>query len=295
MKFFYAVVIVSFIGVIASLTNIYFTQNLKNTDTKAIIEMRQPFKSYIAGTGIIEAKSTNIQIASQISGVVNNVYVKVGEKVKKDSPLFSIDDTKLQSELLVAYADLKVFNSLLEKAVHQFNILENLNKATPGFVSKKEFFLSKDDVAYQEAKVELSKEKIKKIEKDLKLYTIYSPMDAEVLESKIRVGEYFDSKKADSKKLILGSKVMSLRVDINEYDAWAVKPNSRAVSFIRGHPKLKIPINFNYIEPHVIPKASFSGLSTERMDTRVLQVIFDITKTNVPIYIGQQLDVFIEK
>ncbi len=48
------------------------------------------------------------------------------------------------------------------------------------------------------------------------------------------------------------------------------------------------------IEPYVVPKKSLTGDSTERVDTRVLQVIFSFTRGDLPIFVGQQMDVFID-
>lgn len=44
----------------------------------------------------------------------------------------------------------------------------------------------------------------------------------------------------------------------------------------------------------VVPKRSLSGDSTERVDTRVLQVIYRVLDDSVPLFVGQQMDVFIE-
>jgi HlyD family secretion protein len=49
------------------------------------------------------------------------------------------------------------------------------------------------------------------------------------------------------------------------------------------------------IEPFVIPKRSLTGDSAERVDTRVLQIIFELDRPEVPLYVGQQVDVFIER
>jgi hypothetical protein len=45
----------------------------------------------------------------------------------------------------------------------------------------------------------------------------------------------------------------------------------------------------------VIPKKSLTGGSTERVDTRVLQVIYQFDPPNRPLYVGQQVDVYIER
>ena len=54
-------------------------------------------------------------------------------------------------------------------------------------------------------------------------------------------------------------------------------------------------LRFVRIEPFVIPKRSLTGDSAERVDTRVLQIIFELDRPEVPLYVGQQVDVFIER
>ena len=44
----------------------------------------------------------------------------------------------------------------------------------------------------------------------------------------------------------------------------------------------------------MIPKKSLSGDSTERVDTRVLQVIYRVEDPSLPLFVGQQMDVFID-
>jgi hypothetical protein len=57
---------------------------------------------------------------------------------------------------------------------------------------------------------------------------------------------------------------------------------------------LKAPLQFVRFEPFVVPKRSLTGDSTERVDTRVLQIIYRIQRDDVPLFVGQQLDVFID-
>ena len=49
-----------------------------------------------------------------------------------------------------------------------------------------------------------------------------------------------------------------------------------------------------WVEPMIMPKKSLTGDSTERVDTRVLQVIYSFDPTQLHAYVGQQMDVFIE-
>ena len=55
-----------------------------------------------------------------------------------------------------------------------------------------------------------------------------------------------------------------------------------------------VSLSFVRVEPYVIPKKSLTGGNTERVDTRVLQVIYAIDTANAPLYVGQQLDVSLD-
>jgi len=57
----------------------------------------------------------------------------------------------------------------------------------------------------------------------------------------------------------------------------------------------QIPLTFVRIEPYVVPKKSLTGDNAERVDTRVLQVIYRFDRPSFPVYAGQQVDVFIER
>ena len=71
-------------------------------------------------------------------------------------------------------------------------------------------------------------------------------------------------------------------------------PQNCAVAYLRGNRDIGCDLKFYRIEPYVIPKKSLTGDSTERVDTRVLQVLYTFEPGDKPIYVGQQMDVFIE-
>jgi hypothetical protein len=88
---------------------------------------------------------------------------------------------------------------------------------------------------------------------------------------------------------------LQLRTDVDEQNAPLVAPNQLAVAFMKGDTKNPIPLRFVRIEPYVVPKRSLTGDSTERVDTRVLQIIFEFDRPAMPLYVGQQMDVFIQR
>jgi hypothetical protein len=63
---------------------------------------------------------------------------------------------------------------------------------------------------------------------------------------------------------------------------------------VRGNADLRASLRFVRFEPYVIPKASLTGAATERVDTRVLQIIYELTAPNPRLFPRQPMDVFIE-
>jgi len=87
---------------------------------------------------------------------------------------------------------------------------------------------------------------------------------------------------------------MCVRVDVDENDAWRVRSGAMARGYLRGNKDINVPLKFVRFEPYVIPKVSLTGESTERVDTRVLQVIFSFDRGDKPISVGQQMDIYID-
>ena len=73
-----------------------------------------------------------------------------------------------------------------------------------------------------------------------------------------------------------------------------VKAGSPGVAYLKGSTAQAIPLTFARIEPYIVPKKSLTGDNTERVDTRVLQVLYSFDEAALPIYVGQQMDVFLE-
>ena len=87
---------------------------------------------------------------------------------------------------------------------------------------------------------------------------------------------------------------LHVRADIDENDAWRVQPGGKAEAVERGNSSRRAKLEFVRFEPYVIPKKSLTGDSTERVDTRVLQAIYRFTERSGSLYVGQQMDIFIE-
>src|SRR5215212_81807 len=74
-----------------------------------------PFRSYIAGAGIVEPISENVSIGTGQPGTVIAVHVKVGDRVTKGQPLFQIRNYTQRAEVESAKAALQLAQAKLKK------------------------------------------------------------------------------------------------------------------------------------------------------------------------------------
>jgi multidrug resistance efflux pump len=150
------------------------------------------------------------------------------------------------------------------------------------------------DKAIARANIELSKAQIEQTKTDLDRALVRAPVDGKVLQVNVRPGEYIGTPPSQA-LIVLGSIAnLHVRVDIDEHDIPRFRTNLPAQASLRGDPSQRFPLRFVYVEPYVIPKKSLTGDNTERVDTRVLQVIYAIDNGDTPLYVGQQMDVSID-
>jgi len=152
------------------------------------------------------------------------------------------------------------------------------------------------EIKVQEAEVAGARAQVTQIRSDLERYTVRSPLNGVVLQVKIHAGEYAPASQTDNALVMVGNQdLLSVRVDVDEQDAWRVQTDRAASAFVRGRSDEAIPLTFARVEPYVVPKTSLTGSSTERVDTRVLQVIYTFHQPkDFSVYVGQQMDVYIE-
>jgi multidrug efflux pump subunit AcrA (membrane-fusion protein) len=153
----------------------------------------------------------------------------------------------------------------------------------------------KADLSVAEAEVAAAEAQVAQTEAEIARLTVRAPLRGTVLQVNLRVGEFAPAGALQTPLMLFGRlDKMNLRVDVDENDAWRFRPNAAAVAFVRGNRELKTELAFERVEPYVVPKRSLTGDSTERVDTRVMQAVYSFERGKLPVYVGQQMDVFIE-
>jgi multidrug efflux pump subunit AcrA (membrane-fusion protein) len=264
------------------------------------------FPSTVAAVGLVEASTENISVGSPLAGVVERVYVTAGQDVRAGDPLFALDVRHLRAQLrvrrealAVARARVGVAEARLLDLTRQWQYAERVSDRRA--ISAEEVTRRRSAVETAAAELLQARQEVAAAESqvgavatEIERSTIRAPVGAEVLQVKLRVGEFAPAASTPSPLMLLGrSKPLHVRVDVDEHEAWRVRPGAPASGHVRGNAGLETPLRFVRFEPFVVPKRSLTGDSTERVDTRVLQLIYRVERDDLPLFVGQQMDVFI--
>lgn len=300
----YVLPLLALIGAIFGLMMVFWTQKTLPVPPVLFPPATSPYAHSIAGAGIIEASSQNISIGTPFNEIIKKIYIVEGDRVKVGDPLFELDLRNFEAELEAAKAQLKFAEVDCENKRKQYSFYERLkdNRA----VSEQDYQTAYYALVEAEANVLVAKANVDVISTNIDRSIIKAPIDGEILQVNIHVGEIapiipFISAQstwltaANGTLILMGNiNPFQVRVDIDEDDAWRFISGSRATAFVRGNSRINFPLKFVRIEPYIIPKTSFTGMTVERVDTRVLQILYQFERGNLPVYAGQVLDIFIE-
>ncbi len=317
----YVLPVLAAIGVVVAIAMVIQGNRTATIVQPVVQSANTPFSSYVFGPGIVEASTENIAVGTPVSGIVTALFVKWGDRVRAGDPLFKVDTRDLEAQLLPANAKIKEVDAQLLSAKAKVNEAEETlakaeNRLKVGqsleigvSVSAEEMANRQFDVgidkailASAEAQVEQVKSQIAsaeaqvgQIQAQIQPHTVRAPISGRILQMKTRLGEYAQTGVLSTPLMLLGDDTrLHVRVDVDENDAWRFRPCAPAMASVRGNPNLKIPLQYVRTDPDVVPKTSLTGDTTQRTDTRVLQVIYSFDPASLPLYVGQQMDVFIE-
>ncbi len=268
---------------------------------------RAPFQKSIGARGLVESVNENVRIAAALPGLVAKVNVKVGDVVKAGDVLVEQDSRDGAALVASQQAEFAALQKQLDEASvgladkrDQWARMEKLiatKVASEDERQRKLFAVQAAEAQFEsmKARVASAEAQLNRTKVQLDLLIIRAPRDGRILQVNTRAGEYAAPTSAEPIIILGQTEELQLRADIDEDNASRVRAGMAAKAYIKGRRDVEIPLRFVRIEPYIVPKKSLTGESSERVDTRVLQIIyrFDRPKT-VGIYVGQQMDVFLE-
>src|SRR5712691_1195196 len=265
------------------------------------------FQHTVAAVGLIESSSENIRIGSHLSGTVDDVLVRAGNDVEAGAPLFRLETRHLRAALADADAALDV--SRAGVGVAEATLADMREQLALVQAVRDKRAISEDDlqrrryaVATAEARVVQARAAVKaaeaerqRVQVEIDRSVVRAPIAGTILKVNVRGGEFAAAGGSAEPLIILGNiRPLYVRVDVDEHEAARVRPEAAAVAALRGDASIRSSLHFVRFEPLVVPKRALTGDSAERVDTRVLQVLYRLERADQRFFVGQQMDVFID-
>ena len=151
------------------------------------------------------------------------------------------------------------------------------------------------DKLVSQAAVSMADSQVRSTKIQLERLVVRALADGEILQVNVRPGQLAASLWNQGLVVIGDSNRLHVRVDVDENDVPLFDPKAKAIATLKGRPSVRFDLIPFKVEPYVIPKKSLTGDNSERVDTRVLQVVYSLPDDRqMPLYIGQQMDAYIE-
>jgi HlyD family secretion protein len=283
-------------------------QNTSTPSAQDKFPASSPFTHNISGTGYVEANTGNISIGSFTSGVVAEVFAKEGEIVKKGAPLFSLDNRSALADVFLREKELDAARSNYDVA--RVNLVESQDQLTRGEKLKSGLVISFEDLQkrrfavqklqaqtkLQGSEIEQKKAQLNLTKITLDKLTVRAPIEGLIMKVGIHPGERITETVTKPQGLIFMGNItpLNIRVQIDENDAWRFNSTLKAVAYLKGNRHVGFPLKLVHVEPYAQQKQQLSGESTELIDTRIIECVYQMPGDTKDIYVGQQLDIFIE-
>jgi HlyD family secretion protein len=139
-----------------------------------------------------------------------------------------------------------------------------------------------------------AKANLENIKSEIERTIIRSPIDGTVLQIKVHEGESSTSPTQSPLMIIGNIDTLNLRVNINQFDIPFFNPKAKATAFPQGDARFEYPLEFLHVEPFLTTKQNLNNEVFEKVDTKVLQILYRIENPNSSVFVGQQMDAFIE-
>jgi HlyD family secretion protein len=267
-------------------------------------------KGGVVASGVVEPSSEITDVGSNLSGVVTEVHVQIGERVGKGAPLFTIDSRQVRATLREAEAGIaeaqagiseaRTNISTAQRQLALYRNVDDMRAVSRSEVIAAEGTLTDARARLSSAQAQLSAAQARRASAatELARHTVYAPISGEVLDVEIRAGEFVSAGgqggNTATPYIQLGeTQPLYVRIDVDENEANRIADNAGAMVSPRGQANTRVPVTFVRIEPQIVPKRSLTNSASERVDVRVMQIIFMVPAGDTTFRVGQQVDAVI--
>ncbi len=309
------------IGILAGIASAYLFGLQQKTQPPAFTPASNPYAKGIYANGLIESvqgSGENIALYPEVSGTVLTLPVPEGSTVTAGTTLLQLDDRvqRAATDQLGAQADAADAQAALARATlanvqDQFAKQQASHALDPRSVSRDAFDSARHGVEVAQASLEAAQQQARAAHKAfeaarvlLSKYALAAPADGTVLAVNAAAGGYaspagvYDGTTgAMVPPVVVGNaqQTLAVRCYVDEILIARIPDPAhlQARMFIRGT-ELNIPLEYVRRQHYVSPKIELSNQRTERVDVRVLPLVFTFRKPEgASLYPGQLVDVYI--
>ena len=297
------------VGVLLAISTAYYWGRTQNPLPPAFTPASNPYEDGIYAEGIVEtlqASGSNINIYPEVPGTVEQIFVTEDQDVLAGAPLLAINNSVQKAATEQAKAQINASRAALKTSEDAYQKQKAAFDIDPRAVSKDALDGAKDAVGLARANLEVSQKQYETASSLLSKYQINSLAAGKIISINTAVGSYISAQgvydtysQQNHPIMVMGSSgsALAVRCYVDEVLLQRL-PNAGEIDaymFIRGSTS-KIPLKIVRLQPNVSPKIELSNQRTERVDVRVLPVIFSFEKPkDMTIYPGQLVDVYIGK
>lgn len=195
----------------------------------------QTLQNSVTATGTIEAV-TSVTVGTQVSGIVNKLYVDYNSEVKKGQVIAELDKTNLMSELNTAKANMTSAESQLNYQSANMKRYQTLYQK--GLVSADDY--ENALLTYRQAKeqVATAKEQVQRAQTNLGYATITSPIDGTVISKSVEEGQTVAASFNTPELFTIAKDLTNMQVvaDVDEADIGGVKEGNRVTFTVDAYP-----------------------------------------------------------
>ncbi len=263
----------------------------------------------VSGAGLVEPASELVALSPLVPGVVSKLMVTAGDRVVAGQLLLVLDSRDAEAALKEAeaareFADKSLVSARVDvaNARRQLDLL--LGVSDPAAVAEQQRLDRRQALATADARAAVAEADRARAEAaiasartEIARRQIRAPRAGEILQVRTRAGQYVTAgpgpNNADAPITMGQTRPLHVRVDVDETEINRVRRGSAAMVSTRGPGARQVSARFVRLEPLVIPKRSLTNQAGERVDVRVLQLIYALPEDATGFSVGQQVDAFL--
>jgi len=204
-------------------------------DYKTEVAANGNITNSVTATGTIEPV-TKVEVGTQVSGIIDHIYVDYNSEVKKGQLIAELDKTNLIARLKSAQAQMASAKSEYEYQKVTLRRMTELHDKQ--FISDDEFESARLSFDKAEASYKAQELSVNEAQTNLGYASIYSPISGVILSREVEEGQTVAASMTTPTLFTIAKDLTDMRViaDVDEADIGGVKAGQRVTFTVDAYP-----------------------------------------------------------